>query len=340
MENSESIKSLTQKVESASTNFEMSNTDLKRNYLIWNISSFNIIAKAISVSKGSFGTGYPFYALDENLQGNLPIIQEQLRYSRQLIRDSERVQNLPWTCKKCLEKKYSTMPDLKKICKPCPNMIDKLKPRKIINRLPDIDMWLVCKDGCMEQAQEELNVLLKRYNMSTSDVDPLSSINDVCEISQMLKDNKLPKKFLPIDVHIIEYSKLKELIEKVPEEIKESIEDERKPYLPIHPKSLRKEWQYDDEAYNFVYDYLAAFTPFNFSPELQQVLYESRRKVISEFTPENLFHILMRSATDSTFRRFQTLELEKTFFDRIKSWNLLERKKNEELKYEEDEFYK
>lgn len=30
-------------------------------------------------------------------------------------------------------------------------MNDKLKPRKIINRLPDLDMWLVCEDGCVEK---------------------------------------------------------------------------------------------------------------------------------------------------------------------------------------------
>ena len=102
------------------------------------------------------------------------------------------------------------MPDLKKICKPCPNVIDEIKPRKIINRLPDIDMWLVCEDGCVEQAQNELTKLLDEYKMRTSDIAPLSSINDVCEIAQTLKEGKFPKIFLPIDSHIIEYSKIKD----------------------------------------------------------------------------------------------------------------------------------
>ena len=35
-------------------------------------------------------------------------------------------------------------------------MLDSLKPRKLINRLPDLDMWIVCKDGKVEVAQEEL----------------------------------------------------------------------------------------------------------------------------------------------------------------------------------------
>ena len=30
------------------------------------------------------------------------------------------------------------MPDLKRICKPCPQVKDSIKPRKVINRLPDV----------------------------------------------------------------------------------------------------------------------------------------------------------------------------------------------------------
>ena len=72
--NEVTIKDLTERVESMSTNFEKNNTELKKRYLIWNIDSFNKIASRVSVWKGTFGTGYPFYALDENLEGNLPII--------------------------------------------------------------------------------------------------------------------------------------------------------------------------------------------------------------------------------------------------------------------------
>lgn len=134
------IKELVTKTEVASTDFEKNNTELKRKYLVWNIEAFNCIALAVSANKGSFGTGYPFYALDKDLKGDLPIIQEQIRYNRELVRDGEPFQKSIWLCESCLKTKYSEMPDLKKICKPCPNMNDKLKPRKIINRLPDLDM--------------------------------------------------------------------------------------------------------------------------------------------------------------------------------------------------------
>lgn len=327
MENDDTIQNITRKVESASTDFEKSNTELKRKYLVWNIEAFNTIASAVSVSKGSFGTGYPFYALDRNLNGKLPIIQEQIRYNRELVRNGESVQKSIWQCKSCLKRNYSSMPDLKKICKPCPNMLDELKPRKIINRLPDLDMWLVCEDGSIEIAQEELSILLEKYNMRTSDVDPIASFDDVEKISTMLKKGIVPDIFLPIDSHIIEYSTLKELIERVPAELEEAKKEEKNPFLPIHPKSYRKQWQYDDEAYNFIYDYLSAFKEFNFPKELQQALDDTRIKVVSEHIPEELFDFLLQSANKANFRRFQSIELEDIFMQKVAEWQAMKEKK-------------
>jgi hypothetical protein len=61
MDKERTIKKVVEKVERASTTFEKANTELKRKYLKWNIEVFNIIAASVSVSRGSFGTGYPFY---------------------------------------------------------------------------------------------------------------------------------------------------------------------------------------------------------------------------------------------------------------------------------------
>lgn len=332
MEGDITIENITKEVESISTDFEKTNTELKRRYLVWNINAFNLLASKVSVNKGSFGTGYPFYALDENLEGMLPIIDEQIRYNRQLVRDGEPFQKSIWLCKSCLEEKYSQMPDLKKICRPCPNMINKLKPRKIINRLPDLDMWLVCEDGNVDIAQEELSRLLRIYDMNTSDGNPLGSIDDISKISKALKSGILPNIFLPIDTHIIEYSKLKELIETVPEILRESKQKGIRPYLPIQPKSYRKQWQYDDEAYNFIYDYLSAFSGFNFPIELQQALNDSRLEVASEYKEDELFEFLMKSATESNFRRFQSAKLEDYFIKRVKGWKTRDEKQQEYVK--------
>lgn len=320
MNESKTIKEVVEEVERSSTTFEKTNTDLKRKFLKWNIEAFNMIASSVSVNRGSFGTGYPFYVLDANLNGEIPIISEQIRYNRQLVRDGEPVQKSIWQCKSCLERNYEIMPDLKIVCKPCPNMLDSLKPRKLINRLPDLDMWLVCEDGKVEQAQAELGDLLKQYNMRTSDVAPLQSLKDVVKIATGLKNGEFPRVFLPIDAHIMERSTLMELVEQVPNELQLAKAEERKPYLPIRPKSLRKEWQYDDEAYNFIYDYLGAFTAFNFTEGMQDTLQRSRARVVSENTPEELFEFLTQAATPANFRRFQENELEEIFYRRIAGW--------------------
>jgi hypothetical protein len=320
MESEDTVQKITKQVENASTEFEKTNTDVKRKYLIWNIHAFNTIASAVSVGTGSFGTGYPFYALDKNLKGQLPIIGEQLRYNRQLVVDGKQVQKSIYLCKSCLEQNYDTMPDLKTVCKPCPNMINELKPRKLVNRLPDLDMWLVCEDGKIEEAQTELSKLLEENGMHTSDVNPFASLDDVIKIVEDLKAGKRPKIYLPIDSHIIEYSKLKELIEQVPETLKDAKEQERIPYLPIYPKSYRKVWQYDDEAYNFIYDFLSAFTSFNFPDELQESLDNSRAIISKEYTTEELFEFLTNSATPANFRRFHSIELENYFKKRVEDW--------------------
>lgn len=320
MDNEITIKEITQKVEKSSTNFEKTNTELKRKYLLWNIEAFNIVASEISANRGTFGTGYPFYALDENLEGKLPIIEEQIRYNRQLVRNGETVQKSIWECKRCLQEKYSNMPDLKRICKPCPNMLNELKPRKIINRLPDIDMWVVCEDGKTDEVEDKLQKLLESFNMQPSDIDPFSAIENVEEISKDLEKGRIPKKFLPMDIHIMECSKMEELIKEVPKVLRIAKQEEKIPYLPIHPKSYRKTWQYDDEAYNFIYDYLSAFTPFNFEEKLQTTLDDSRRQVIRENTKEELLDFLLKSATKANFRRFQSLELEEIFLKKVESW--------------------
>ena len=87
MEKKYTIKELTETVSNASNLYEETNSELKRKYLLWNITSFNQIVSKINVAICSFGTGYPFYALDSNLQGTLPIIREQLRYNGQLVKD-------------------------------------------------------------------------------------------------------------------------------------------------------------------------------------------------------------------------------------------------------------
>lgn len=332
----DSLKQWTQDLVQASNALERNTSDLKRRYFLKNIERFNQIASTIRGSRGSFGTGYPFYALSEELQGPIPVILEQIRYNDELIEYAENSKHDQWICEECLSRSYKKMPNLKQVCKPCPNMDSELKPRKIINRLPDIDMWMVCEDGCLEEAKVQLAEALKRHHISPSDIRPVRSIMEVEQIIETLGKGEMPEQFLPVDVHIMEYSKMKELIRAVPKALQQAKAEGKIPYLPISPVSYRKVWEYD-EAYNFIYDFLSAFTPFNFERDLEQSVSDTRATIARKYTASELYTFLVVAATPANRRRFRTTpELGEKFFQKVSAWK---RQKNKQtvIKTSEEE---
>ena len=100
----------------------------------------------------------------------------------------------------------------------------------------------------------------------------------------------------------------------------ESFQQKKIPYLPIHPMSLRKVWQYDDTAYNFVMDYLLSLTPFNFKSTLDIKLMNSRKIISKNFSQDELMNILLMVLPDSVKRRFETIELKKCYKGRVRLW--------------------
>lgn len=306
------------KAADVSTRFEKLNNELKRKYLIKNIDRINMIMSHAPGYCGSFGTGYPFYVLDKNLEGDLPVIEEQIRYNDELLNEASDINC--WACENCLNTRGSWMPDLKRICKPCPQVKNSIKPRKVINRLPDIDMWMICADGKVEEAKAALLKLFDNYDMHTSDVDPVRTINEMEDIVSDLESGKMPSRMLPLDVHVIEYSKFASLLDEIPFSLLSAMEEGQVPYLPIHPQSLRKTWQYDDEAYNFALDYLYSITPFNWERKLMRKFELSKMIVGNSFSMDDLRSILMKVAPDSVKRRFETPQLQKTYEKRMESW--------------------
>lgn len=309
------------KVANISTEFETNNTELKKDYIIKNIELYNGVVKKLDICRGSFGTGYPFYALNKDMGGGtLPIIEEQLRYNDELLEHVNKSHHLVWHCANCLEERADTLPDLKQICKPCPSMDDELKPRKIINRLPDIDMWMVCNSSNVSEAKEKLIELFDENNMYPSDINPMRTISDVEEIVNCIKRGYMPDKNLPLDAHIIDYETLYSLMEEIPEEINASLNKGKLPYLPIHPYSYRKKWQHDDMAYNFIMDFLYTFTEFDFDDELQEKLESTRTELVNNFSTDDLYSCVVGVAPDSVKRRLKNKVLEKRLEERLESW--------------------
>ena len=326
------IEELTKFVAEASNQFENYNSDTKREYFIRSMEMFNRIASTINTSIGTFGTGYPFYVLDDNLKGMLPIIAEQIRYNNELVENSKGIEQKEWVCAGCLKENYDILPDLKQVCKPCPNMEASLKPRKVINRLPDLDMWIISKDGKSSETATDLSRLLELFHISTSDVDPIRTIKDFWEISCDIRNGIMPKKYLPIDVHVIELTKLKGLITQIPTVISSAVSNNVVPYLPIHPISYRKIWQYDDEAYNFVFDFLFSLHIFGNDADLEKVVREARFSIANRYSVDELMNILYSVSPDSVKRRMQTEEIRSNLALKFSKWkNLKEiQSKNED----------
>ncbi len=313
------VKSMGKKVSEMSTIFEKNNTETKRIYLLRNVRAFEYLVSKIDCNEGCFGTGYPFYALGPYWQGDLPEIKEQYRYNDELEEETA-LDSTIWTCEDCLKKNAHKMPDLKVKCNPCKNVSEAAKPRKLINRLPDIDMWMVCKDGHVEEAQEKLSKLLEEYDIKTSDVDPVQTMEDVNEIVEQVNQGIIPNKFLPIDAHIIEHSELKRLIKSIPQVLEEAEQNNEIPYIAIKPYSYRKTWNKDEKGYNFINDFLSSFTERNFVGDLEEDLREVRSKLATKYSLQELYEKYLLSAPDSAKRRNKTMKIIECFRKRYLLW--------------------
>lgn len=289
-------------------------------YIKKNIDIINSVMEHTTGYRGSFGTGYPFYAIDSDFKEDLPVIKEQIRYNEELRTAILNAKLKKWPCESCLPVNGPYMEDLKQICIPCPRLEKGLKPRKVINRLPDIDMWMVCEDTKVEEAKKELKETFDQLGMHTSDVNPIQTFKEFKEIITDLEDGKMPIKMLPLDVHVVKYSELSNLLDQVPFTILNSSNLGEVPYLPILPDSLRKKWQKDDEAYNFTLDFLYSMTDFNFEEILKQRLDYTRNLVARQLTEEKSIEMLDLVSPDSVKRRFENKTLKKSYKRRINSW--------------------
>lgn len=77
----------------------------------------------------------------------------------------------------------------------------------------------------------------------------------------------------------------------------------------------------NSDFYNFIYDFLSAFKPFDLPPELEKQIQTTRRIIANEFSPAELYRFLIQSATEANKRRFQEPELIHNFFKRVEEWS-------------------
>ena len=300
-----------------SSMYELENTSLKKAYMQQEIENIKNVFKLSSNYRGTFGTGYPFYAVGDDMKYDLPVILEQLRYNIELIEECRKQDTRLWACFNCLEEKIDEFPNLKIYCKHCTALSDELKPRKVINRIPDLDIWCVAKKRTTLKTCDELSHLLEQAALTTSDVNPLQTFKDLKEIVEAIQSGRMPTRHLPIDIHVVEEDILNNLIEMVPDSINRGNLD-----LLIYPYSLRKKWDYEAEGYNFIRDFLGSFSDLDLPIETQKKLYKARKELAERYSVEELYAILMETALDSTKRRHETVQLQKIFKEKVNRWKI------------------
>ena len=172
----------------------------------------------------------------------------------------------------------------------------------------------------MAELSQYVEKTIHQAGFRTSDVDPVQTIMDMEEITSQLMDGKMPKKKLPIDTHLIDKVTLYTLICQVPDVLDHCKRHGSVPYLPIHPLSLRKKWQKDDTAYNFIHDYLFSFTPFEIDPQLEKVLNETRKYIAEKYSLDELFQWCIVTGHESVARRAKTQGVKDSINARHTSW--------------------
>ncbi len=314
--------------------------EIKKRYIQSNYALYKEVGRACKSAVASFTTGYPGYDLA------LKEIDEQYRYNHELLRQVQTLGlgNMVWKCGGCLIENYHKMPNLKQICYPCTATSAEIKPRKIINRLPDMDMWFVFDDSNLFQGNTikkiennvrlmgEISTELPKKNLYTSDINPLESINNMYEATKDLSKNKIPKINLPVDVHVVGLNYLKDLIENVPNYMFAKLNDNVSGDLKINPVSLRKSWEFDPEGYNFIYDFLASFTIIPMSKgngrikyndiesDLISLVNQTRQKVVEIFDEEEIMKVLMAVSGPASIRRLKTPSVTEEFYKKLANW--------------------
>lgn len=313
--------------------------EAKKRYIQENYRMFKELGESLDHVVAAFTTGYPGYDL------SLAEIDEQYRYNNELLKQVQTlgIGNMTWKCGGCLIKNYHKMPNLKQVCYPCTLANTEIKPRKILNRLPDMDMWYVFDDTNLESGEKECNnsmnlmqeilTMLPQKHLYTSDINPIRAINDIYEISTTLANNKIPNISLPVDIHIVGLNYLKSLINQVPMHMFDKLDsNSMSEDLKINPISLRKNWEFDPEGYNFVYDFLASFTVLPLSKSngkvqcsdaekgLINLVNLTRKQIVEYFDKNEILKVLYAVSNPASKRRFETNSLIEELNKKFDNW--------------------
>ena len=262
---------------------------------------------------GVFGTGYPFYARQED--GSVADIPEMRRYQKsfQAAINRDRLRSYGgWLCGAC--ELACDLPDLKKYCKPCDSV--DFKPRDIFKALPDLDYWVVVDDAPetkLRRQEKEIQECARAAAFESSDSNIIQTLETTRYAMETVLRGFQPGAMLPVDMHIITKVELLECLKATPDAIRKGRA------VSIAPRSLHKVWEDTNEPYDFIKDFLFSFTPHTWNDnELLEALSSARREVHDLIADNPIKAVSDRAEKEK--RQLEAPGVAQCLKERINSW--------------------
>ena len=262
---------------------------------------------------GIFGTGYPFYAYQDD--GSIADIPEIRRHQKsfQAAINRDRLRSYGgWLCGAC--ELACDLPDLKKYCKPCDSV--DLKPRDIFKALLDLDYWVVVNDTSeadLRQQEKKIQECTQAASFESSDSNIIQTLETTRYAMETVLRGFQPGAMLPVDMHIITKVELLECLKATPDAIRKGRA------VSIAPRSLHKVWENTNEPYDFIKDFLFSFTPHTWNDnELLEALSSARREVYDLIADNPIKAVSDRAEKEK--RQLEAPGVARCLKERINSW--------------------
>lgn len=262
-------------------------------------------AKVIPGYQSSFGTGYPFYAIDS--KGRPVQIDEISNFLSDVETniDADKSTNPHgWPCPAC--QKANNLPDVKTSCKPC-NLV-KLKPREVFRSLPDLDIWVVT-DLPGTESEEILQSNATKNGYIQSDINMRLSLAKTALALHQIRSNSSIKEKVPLDVHLVATP----IIIRCLDMVANGADD-----VQIDTRSLHAKWE--DTTFNFLFDLILSLTMVHDQTGIiTEALHNTRIKLKNSHSEQSLMKIIAENSTRGV-KILQTKAARIALKDRISQW--------------------
>ena len=262
---------------------------------------------------GVFGTGYPFYAYQND--GSIADVPEIRRYQKsfQAAINRDRLRSYGgWLCGAC--ELACDLPDLKKYCKPCDSV--DFKPRDIFKALLDLDYWIVVDDAPeadLRRQEKKIQGCAQAASFESSDSNIIQTLETTRYAMETVLRGFQPGAMLPVDMHIITKVELLECLKATPDAIRKGRA------VSIAPRSLHKVWEDTNEPYDFIKDFLFSFTPHTWNDnELLEALSSARHEVHDLIADDPIKAVADRAEKEK--RQLEAPGVAQCLKERINSW--------------------